>query len=52
MTRAGDQLTGKSVLREHQFEAHTSAVGPIVAHLRSGWYNMAARWGDQSVINQ
>jgi hypothetical protein len=52
MKCASDQLAGKSLLREHQFESHTSAVGPIGAHLRSGWYNMAARGGDQSVINQ
>ena len=52
MTHELDQLTANSVLREHRFASATPIIGPLIARLRWAWYNVAARWGDQSIINQ
>jgi hypothetical protein len=52
MIRASDQLTVSGVLREHRFESHTPVLGSFIVRLRAAWYNVAARWGDQAIINQ
>jgi hypothetical protein len=52
MARDLDQLSTKSVLHDYRFAAHTPVIGRLVARLRSIWYNVAARWGDQSIIDQ
>ena len=52
MTDEIDQLTARSVLREHRFESGVPVFGSFIARLRSTWYNLAARWGDQSIISQ
>jgi hypothetical protein len=52
MTRDTDPLTIKGVLREHRFESRTPVLGPLIVRLRTAWYNVAARWGDQSIISQ
>ena len=52
MTDDPDQLIAHSVLHEHRFESHAPLFGSLIARLRSAWYNVAARWGDQSLINQ
>jgi uncharacterized protein YceH (UPF0502 family) len=52
MTRDRDQLTANSVVRDYRFASHAPVIGPLIARLLSAWYNVAARWGDQSLINQ
>ncbi len=52
MTNEGDSLATKALLREYRFASQVSVIGPFIARLRSMWYNVAARWGDQSLINQ
>ena len=52
MTDNPNQLIVRSVLREHRFESHVPVIGPFIEHLRSICYNIAARWGDQSIISQ
>ena len=52
MTNALEQLAAQSVLREHRFESRSAVAGAIIVRLRSVWYNMAARWGDEAIINQ
>lgn len=52
MTNASRQLPARGVLREHRFESHTPVVGALIVRLRAAWYNVAARWGDQAIINQ
>jgi hypothetical protein len=52
MTHETDQLAINSVLREHRFESHAPVFGPVITRLRSAWYGVAARWGDQAIISQ
>ena len=52
MTNTLEQLAAQSVLREHRFESRTPLLGGVVVRLRTLWYNIAARWGDQTIINQ
>jgi uncharacterized coiled-coil protein SlyX len=52
MTNHIDQLSATGALREYRFASHTPLLGPLITRLRSVWYNVAARWGDQSIINQ
>ncbi len=52
MAHDSDQFITADVLREYHFASHTPVLGPLIARLRSAWYNVAARWGDQSIINQ
>lgn len=52
MTREWDQLKARSVLHEHQFISRARTIGSCIARLRRAWYNVAARWGDQALIDQ
>ena len=52
MAHDSDQFITAGVLREHRFASHTPVLGRLIARLRSAWYNVAARWGDQSIIDQ
>src|SRR3974377_2062946 len=52
MTNHIDQLSATGALREYRFTSHAPLIGPFITRLRSVWYNVAARWGDQSIINQ
>ena len=52
MTDDADQLTPHSILREYRFESGVPVLGPFITRLRSTWYNVAARWADQSIISQ
>ena len=52
MTHDTDHLSAAGALREYRFASHTPAIGPLIARLRSAWYNVAARWGDRSIIDQ
>jgi hypothetical protein len=52
MTHDIEELAAQSILREHRFESHTPALGSVIARLRSAFYNIAARWGDQTIISQ
>jgi hypothetical protein len=52
MRRASDQLAAIGVIHEHRFESHTPGLGIFIVRLRAAWYDVAARWGDQAIINQ
>ena len=52
MTHNADQLIANGALHEYRFTSHTPVFGPLLARLRSAWYSVAARWGDESIINQ
>ena len=52
MTHDLDQVPANGTLREYRFASHTPVLGPFIARFRSAWYNVAARWGDQSIISQ
>jgi hypothetical protein len=52
MSDDSDQLLAQGILHRHYFESHAAVFGPLIARLRSAWYSVAARWGDQSIINQ
>lgn len=52
MTCDLDQLFAKSVLSDYRFVSQTPVIGGLFSRLRSVWYNVAARWGDQSIIDQ
>jgi hypothetical protein len=47
-----DLSIAQGTLREYRFASYTPVFGPLIVRLRSAWYNMAARWGDQSIIRQ
>ena len=47
-----DLSTPQDTLREYRFVSYAPVFGPLIVRLRSAWYNMAARWGDQSIISQ
>lgn len=52
MTDDPDPLVAIGTLHEYRFTSQSPVVGPIIARLRAAWYNVAARWGDQSVMSQ
>ena len=52
MAHDSDPLVSTSDLREYRFASHTPVLGPVLARLRSVWYNVAARWADRSIIDQ
>jgi hypothetical protein len=52
MTSEWEQLAARSVLREHRFASQARVSGSFTARLRGAWYNVAARWGDQALIDQ
>jgi hypothetical protein len=52
MTDDPNQPSVRGVLREYRFKSQSPVVGPLIARLRAAWYNMAARWGDEAIINQ
>jgi septal ring factor EnvC (AmiA/AmiB activator) len=52
MTDDSDQLIAYGVLHEHRFVSNAPVLGLVIARLRSAWYSVAARWGDQAIITQ
>ncbi len=39
-------------LKEFQFRSHVPVIAPLIAGLRTWWYNIAARWGVQNLLRQ
>jgi len=52
VTHDNDRLSASSVLQEYHFVSQTPVLGALIARLRSAWYNVAARWADESIVNQ
>jgi GT2 family glycosyltransferase len=52
LLQAAQELAHKNVFTNFEFISHVPVFGKLIAKLRAGWYNVAARWAVQHLAKQ